>query len=137
MVHLGVTVHVLLVCDTCFLPCNAPHRGDSGISERAAGYLSQFAVQARALSVHPQASQRLCGSFPATAPGRGQRHRPGSHLLHGYVHKHHCINTVSVYPSRLYIYMSIRALKCSCILMLLSVPAALTLQFNTTACTMK
>lgn len=32
-------------------------RGDSGVSERAAGDLSQFAVQARALSVHPQASQ--------------------------------------------------------------------------------
>lgn len=81
---------------SCLRP---PHRGDSGVSERAAGDLSQFAIQARALSVHPQASQWLCGSFPATAPGRGQRHRPGSHLLHRYVLKHkHTLQTPPLYP---------------------------------------
>lgn len=51
-----------------------PFRGDGGVPERAASDLSQFAIQARALSVHTQASQRLRGSFPATAPSRGQRH---------------------------------------------------------------
>ena len=75
------------------LPCD-PLRGDGGVSERTARDLSEFAVQARALSVHSQASQRLCGNFPATAPGGGQRHRQGSHLLHGYVR---CIHTPDEY----------------------------------------
>lgn len=63
-------------------------RGDGGLPEWAASHLGQFAVPARALSVHPQASERLCGGFPATAPGGGQRHRQSSHLLHGYEHQH-------------------------------------------------
>lgn len=86
-----VILHFLLLLQYVWLlfSClHLPHRGDSGVSERAAGDLSQFAVQAWALSVHPQASQWLCGSFSAAAPGRGQRHRPGSHLLHGYAHKY-------------------------------------------------
>lgn len=62
-------------------------RGDGDVPERAAGDLSQLAIQARTLSVHTQASQRLRGSFPAAAPSRGPRHRPGSNLLHRYVHK--------------------------------------------------
>lgn len=62
-------------------------RGDGGVPERAAGDLGQLAIQARTLSVHAQASQRLRGSLPATAPGGGPRHRPGSHLLHRYVHE--------------------------------------------------
>lgn len=65
---------VMYVCLSSLSLSPPPRRGDSGVSERAAGDLSQFAVQARALSVHPQASQRLRGSLPATAPGRGQRH---------------------------------------------------------------
>lgn len=80
---------LLLWCTTCpFFLTRDPFRGDGGVSERAAGDLSQFAVQTRALPVHPQAPQRLCGSFPPTAPGRGQRHRPGRHLLYGYAHTH-------------------------------------------------
>lgn len=57
-------------------------RGDGGVPEWAAGDLGESAVQARALPVHPEASQRLRGSFPAAAPGRRQRHRQGRHLLH-------------------------------------------------------
>lgn len=127
-------------------PClQPPHRGDSGVSERAARDLSQFAVQARALSVHPQASQRLCGSFPATAPGRGQRHRPGSYLFNGYVHKHqHTVHAPLLYPftpagytcTCPYMPLSVLqvlyfdAVKCSC-------SCGFASEFNTTACTMK
>lgn len=127
-------IRLLLSC----LP--PPHRGDSGVSERAAGDLSQFAVQARALSVHPQASQWLCGSFPATAPGRGQRHRPGSHLLHGYVHKHRLLYTRRhcIHLPRQVIHMHVLtcfqvslysdAVKCSR-------SSGFASEFNTTACT--
>lgn len=107
---LGVPLYIFCICDICltlhFLcACNHPGRGDSGVSEWAASDLSQFAIQARALSVHPQASQWLCGSFPATAPGRGQRHRPGSHLLPGYAHRHNNTHTHtgSICSSRLYV----------------------------------
>lgn len=56
-------------------------RGDGGVPEWPAGDLGQFAIQARALPVHTEASERLRGSFPAAAPGRRQRHRQGRHLL--------------------------------------------------------
>lgn len=82
-------VHLRLYATLVFIwiLCSWPHRGDSGVSEWASSDLSQFAIQARALSVHPQASQWLRRSFPATASGRGQRHRPGSHLLYRCVRK--------------------------------------------------
>lgn len=54
--HFTFSTFVIFCCDSCFLALNPP-RGDSGVSERVASDLSQFAVQARALSVHPQASQ--------------------------------------------------------------------------------